>query len=1587
MSGDAKGAPTASDRDAALAEEAATSAAAAAPLPAVTSTAPANVPTDAAPRADGETLRIVAIGASAGGLEPMEHFFAALPTDTGCAFVVIQHLSPDFRSMMDELLARRTAMRIRRLEHEMALEPNCIHLNLPRSVVTVRGESLLLDTLPDSTAAHRPIDAFFSSLAEHHAESALAVVLSGTGSDGMHGCESIKEYGGTVLVQSPEEARFDSMPGAVIGAGLADAVASAERLADQVVRWSRGLELLADDGASAGAAYGEASSESERQGARDGEDPVGGILALIRSRYDTDFHHYKPATVARRMQRRADLRGMMDLERYRILLHQDPDELDELYGDLLIEVTAFFRDRAAFEAVEKEVVPGLIDRLREGDPLRIWIAGCASGEEAYSLAILLAEHAAAADLKLKAKILATDIHGRSLERAAAGLYPAESVRQLSDERIDAHFEREGEQVRVRSSLRQMLLFSTHDVVRDTPFTRIDLLSCRNLLIYLNPDAQERVLAKFHFALSTKSWLFLGPSENISGLEEEFEIVDQKWRLYRKRRDVNLLRTIGRGTNGALIPRRALGTETGGRAEKGSLQRPALPDEQSVMFRRAHQIALESIVSRHAPPGFLLTDSGEIVHIFGDAGRLLPMSQGAFSRRVTDLIEPAFRPVLFAALQTAQQADFRGFSRRMYLREESEEGVATPYDLSLERVDIGNEEHVFLLLTIVRGNDALVLDEAPPEAGGEPSAGEEPSGIDGQSPAAELVDAGSVELLQQRVRMLEQSLRASEESLQTTIEELETSNEELQSTNEELTASNEELQSTNEELHSVNEELYTVSAEHQRRIEELSELNDDVDNLLRASEIGTVFLDRDLVLRRYTDRARLIFGFGPTDVGRHIGSIRSLAPVDVVAYLEEVIAEREQREVDIQIEERQYLLRMLPYLDGQGELDGVLITNIDVTELTETRSALKRVDSEYRAIVEDTSSFIVRWRADDRSITWCNEAYSQIFDARPEELVGRDVRELIPPEERDSFFAEIAEIEPYESRYLSIVREEPDGHVTYTVGYSRAIADADGNIVEYQSTGQDLSHEYAYRRALEELVSTTKDTTLDHDTRLQRILMIGLDYVGLQSAFVSRIEGEDYHVVAVVGAAAEKYRAGDVIALEDTVCATLPAGTELMAIPRLDESELKDHACRTVSGVESFIGARLVTAEGNFGSLAFNSTVPRDRPFTVAEEGFMLLINSWVGYLVDHQHQLERIGHRNDYYRSLYLNVPVPMCLTDKQGCIVEVSEEWLSHLGLERERSVGRPFTDVIDEPDRDEALDAIRRGSVDDLSLCLRRADGELVEHEMSCRTRRIGTLGEMRLMVLTDVSERNRAVHEVEAQNRRLASANENLNQFAFVASHDLQEPLRKIQQFSSFLAEDFGDTLDDDGRYHMKVVVESAERMSALIRDLLEYSRTSRNALAAESVALDEILAQVRRDLELPLAESGATLEVDALPKVSGDPVLLVQLFSNLVGNAIKYRDPERALVVHVSFHAEDTERERGRRVVVEDNGIGFDPAYASRIFEPFTRLHGSKDYSGSGIGLAICTAVCDKHGWRLRAEGIVGRGSRFILELDQEETDAR
>jgi two-component system, chemotaxis family, CheB/CheR fusion protein len=837
---------------------------------------------------------VVGIGASAGGLDALERFFDNLPKDIGMAFVVIQHLSPDFKSLMDELLGRHTELPIHLVEDGMPVEPDHVYLIPPKKEMIISDGRLLLSEREQKQELTLPIDIFFRSLAHDCGARAVAIVLSGGGSDGSRGIRDVQEAGGLVIVQDTHSAQFDGMPRTARDAGVADWVLAPEDMP----------HALLDHAATRASRSGHPPAEIGVAAPRG----IEAVYQMLQEEFGIDFTHYKPSTVTRRIERRLALAHSPNIDEYVTRLRHEREELDILYHDLLIGVTRFFRDGEAFDILEKRVLPDLLQRGGPDAPLRIWVAGCATGEEPYSLAIVLQ------DLMLKlgprpVKIFATDVHRGSLERATRGIYESDAVANVSQERLARYFLRTGDAYQVVPDIRQMVVFAHHNVIKDAPFTRVDFITCRNLLIYLQPAAQQKVLSLFHFALKRGGGLFLGPSESAGPIARDFETIDKHWRLYRKQTDAKMIvdarlqpttHVEPRGPSGGVVP-----------------MPPGSSRYSLAQLLGTYDALLEDMM----PPSLLVSDRGELVHAFGGASRFLRLRDGRQDLNVLDVVDPELKMVLLGGLKRALNEPSAIVFKGVRLESGAPENAAGApgsgvYKIAIRRV---RSRH---------GGAPHLLISFDPLEGSAPAASRAETEID--------LDQISSEQL----RGLEAELSHTKENLQAAIEELETSNEELQASNEELQASNEELQSTNEELQSVNEELYTVNAEYQRKIGELTELANDMDNLLSSTQVGTVFLDRELRIRKYTPQIAETFSLVPHDIGRPIETFtHKIDHPELVDDLKRVVVsgasvERELRDV----RGKSVFLRIFPYR-AKGTVDGVVLTLIDVTALKAAEDAL------------------------------------------------------------------------------------------------------------------------------------------------------------------------------------------------------------------------------------------------------------------------------------------------------------------------------------------------------------------------------------------------------------------------------------------------------------------------------------------------------------------------------------------------------------------------------------------------------------------------------------------------------------------------
>ncbi len=871
---------------------------------------------------------VVAVGASAGGLDALERFFQSLPPNTGAAYVVIQHLSPDHKSMMANLLARHTAMPVVTVEHDMHIEADRVHLIPPASMMSASGDALRLSP-KNPRGLTLPIDLFFTSLAKEFGNRAIGVILSGTGSDGTRGAVAINDAGGLLLSQDPESAKFDGMPRSVIATGLVDAILPPEDLGPRLLEHIHQLPR-------AKIRVPVLATEIDQDGAHEE------AMHLLQHSGGINFREYKPATVMRRMERRMQVRQTPDLLNYVRLLGADRAELATLRRELLIPVTSFFRDPEAFEVLAETAVKTIVAERPDNQPIRVWAPGIATGEEAYSLAILFAEAFERARRWPNFKLFATDVEPQNIEVAGAGVFSEAITAEISPERLEQFFIRRGNHFVIKNEIRQSIVFARHNLLEDPPFTRMDLVSCRNLLIYFRPEAQERALRRMQYALAPGGFLFLGPSETLANLQTDFTSVSSKHKIYR------ILRHVALPLDSATIPlsRHALA---------GTPPRPGVRTHSVATDAAAIDAAQTTLLRCYAPTSLLLNRRHDLLHVFGDVSHYLRIGEGSVTLDLAKLLPNTLVAIAKALLYKAARD-------RAPLR--SDILGLTLSDQRIERLRL-----VARPIEPTHGEPHLLLSFETESTGAQESETEPGPGSLRIQPPDSLSPIETISLdreTAQRLETLERELAATRESLQATIEELETANEELQATNEELMASNEELQSSNEELQSVNEELYTVNAENQEKIEILNRLNADLDGMAKAASIATIFVDSQLRLTRFTPEATSLFKIRDADLGRPIDDFTNLLQYpEFIPELRQTIIDGEmlQHEIDA-ANGRHYLVRVLPYAVRNGEARGAVATFVDITTLRDVERLQAVLDSlpEYVAVLDSNATITMVNRA-------------------------------------------------------------------------------------------------------------------------------------------------------------------------------------------------------------------------------------------------------------------------------------------------------------------------------------------------------------------------------------------------------------------------------------------------------------------------------------------------------------------------------------------------------------------------------------------------------------------------------------------------
>lgn len=1468
--------------------------------------------------APGAGFPLVGIGASAGGLVALQELLGALPVDSGMGFVIVQHLSPEHASSLAEILSRTTKMPVREVGDEPAVEPDHVYVIPPGRDMVVEGGKLVL--LPQQRhAAHRGIDRFFRSLADDSGHLAIGVVLSGALSDGTVGLEEIKAVGGVTFAQD-DSAQHESMPRSAVESGCVDFVLPPEGIARELARIARH-------------SYIAGGPERDDGGAGDHR----GIMEALRGATGVDFSHYKSSTLRRRITRRMMLHRLEAVGDYEGQLRDSPDEVEALFQDILISVTSFFRDPEAFEVLARDVFPKLIAASAPEEPVRVWVAGCSSGEEAYSLAMVFTECAEAAGAGSRLQLFATDVNPRCVEKARAGWYPRSIAREVSPERLRRFFSEEGGGYRVRKSLRERCIFSRHNLLSDPPFSRVDFISCRNLLIYFETILQQRVLPVFHYALKPQGYLWLGSSESVGTARSLFDAADLRHKTYTRR--------SGAGT--LPVQRQVFRTTV-----NSSIDAPGrIPPGHGGLHRDAERMLL----AKYSPPGVVVSAALDIVQFQGDTGPYLAPASGVASHHLLKMLREGLAGGVREAIQRAERQG--GPVRAEGLRVRSNGGFVP---LAVEVIPIASGAD--------RCNGFIVLFDAAQKPAAEkglrgslaswwkrlrPAAGSERS-------------IGRDEEILHLTRELEatrESLQAVSEQHEAVAEELRSANEEAQSANEEMQTVNEELESSKEEMEASNEELATLNEELAQRNAELSRLGDELrsardfsESIVATVRVPLVVLGGSLKVRTANPAFYRQFGVGPdetVDRGFHELGNRQWDRPGLQELLTEVLtkgASMVNHEVRHEFDAsgpRVMLLNAAP-LPLADDAEPLLILSIeDVTErvlAAETRSRLA-------AIVENSDDAIIGKDPEGNITTW-NRGAERLLGYTPEEIIGRPGSLLIPDEllhEEAEIVSRIYNGQPVNS--LETVRRGKDGVLRHVSLSTSPIIGDDGRIVGSAKIVRDISRLKIAEKNLKESEERFRQLanamsqlawTAHPDGHIFWYNNRWYEYTGTTPEAMEGWGWQDVHDPAVLPTVMERWKAA--IASGEPFDMTFP----------------------------------LRSADG-----AFRSFLTRIVPLK-NEDGEVV---QWFGTNTDVD-ELKRaedaLRASEEFKRSIIENSPDCIKVLDLEGSLVSVEAghkllgiadagpligtSWLDFWEKEDERAMAR---DVVT------AAAAGREGSFIGF---FRTRHGEDKWWDVAISPIADASGAPVHLLAVSrDVTERRKLEAMLVSRAEALAKADRSKDEFLAMLAHELRNPLASLHHAAELL---YSRGAGEEQRSRaQQVLVRQIENMGRMIDDLLDVSRITEGKieLRKSPVALDGIIGAATNLARSGFAARGQEVAV-RLPAeavyVNADATRLEQVFGNLLTNACKYGGEGCIIQLTVDRIGSEV------FVSVKDDGEGIAPELLPRVFELFVQSSRTLDraHGGLGIGLTLVHRLVRLHGGSVEARSAgIGHGSEFIVRL--------
>ncbi|WP_158279748.1 CheR family methyltransferase [Coraliomargarita sinensis] len=1459
-----------------------------------------------------QRLTLIGVGASAGGLDALTDFFKGVPSNCEAAFLVIQHLSPDHESSMDELLAPHAKLPLVEAIDGMQLDGGAIYLCPPGVIPRVNGLALSLEARPRDKSVVLPINVLFESMARTLGGAAAAVVLSGTGSDGSEGICSIEQSGGIVAVQSPETAEFTGMPQSAISTGRPHLIAKARDLWTEVSRYAEG-------GASASTVPPARLTSDDQPTPFDAAD-YADVFNYLENRFGLNFSYYRINSVSRRLNRRMDLLSVPDIQEYLKYLKSNDNEADCLYKDLLIGVTEFFRDSESFATLSLEAIKHAMKAEPERE-LRIWSAGCATGQEAYSLFILADEARREVGFVGRVTVFATDVFKPSVDFAAKGLYSRSQLGGLSHEQLEHYFQIfDSGHYKIRSFVRENIVFAEHNFLTDPPFTNMDVVSCRNVLIYLNPETQEAALSAFVYSLRDNGYLFLGGSESLGKFEGSFKPVSNKAKVFQK---------YGSQLDANRWPKNKVP------AVRKVRQPLTNTIGASVTINRDLLGAYDSLLERFAPCGFLINSDQEVLHYFGDASDFCVNVAGRATLGLLEQLDKDLKLSVSALLNLVQKRKRRAASRSIRCRDRLGSCVV---DIAIEPLRDQKGEVRNFLIEIQRNQDEQVEEGAARETSAD-------AGLESLPPNAE-----------QQIKLLEDELKATRENLEAANEELQVSNEELQAVNEELHVSNEELQSTNEELHSLNEELTTLNAEYQRKNQELVEVNTSHENLLQSTEDGVLYVDREMRIRQFNRAIKTAFSLVPADVGRPLRDI-AYQMEDAHPLLEDVksvleAGKRVERETDY-INGRLYLKRMYPFRAEGGAVDGVLLTFTDVTEL-------RRLEKRFEFALESAKLSWWDWNLKTGQVSVTSGGKCILGNdclRQPRDREGW--MKLVHPDDRDLVTQALDDCLEGRTKEWSCEHRFGTDASGWLWVHNQGIVtqwDRGGRVVEMMGTTANVD---SYKRALME-------------ARNQQAILEATDEISKVGAWDYNPETEEVIWSQEIRKILE---VGDdfVPSAEKTYNMVRPADRELLvgAFERITRDgtpyDLQLHfksakgrelLCRSAGRARFDDNGRIVRVVGIFQDIteltmieeeleAFFDLSP-DFQATLAMDGTFKIWNPpWetkLGYSpgeLSSMHLSEMVvdADREAFIKvlesavrgSLITSYETRVRIKGDSVCVNDAKEAWMSW-SFSSAPDLSLIFVSARCVTEQKEAQQALQEARVRAEEANRAKSDFlAVMSHEL--RTPLNPILGFTDMLIEEAETDEQKEILQtiVSSGTHMLSLINEILDYSKIDAGKSTLDPVE-------FSLEDF--------------VAQKVSLMSGQIKD---------------------------ESIELTHSIDWGPVDASRVPSFIGDISMLRQICRNLVSNAIKFTPKGK---VNLNVAVQRLEGELAYvRFDVSDTGIGIAKSDLSKLFKPFTQVQSgtTREYGGTGLGLAICKRLVDLMDGSISVESEEGVGSTFTFTL--------